>query len=335
MSGGQLDSPGAALAKARESAGITQREVADALHLPVTTIDAIEEGDSERLPAPVFARGYVRAYAKLLELDPDPLIAALEIDQGIEETSTPSAEEQGAGAQEAAPNPLLALTRQPRLVLAGAGGLVVLVILLALLFTGGEEDAAPATVVDAASEPQPGMAQNGPAQNGPAQNGSAQLAQVTPDAIEPSADAADEAAAAPVEFEPAVAPDAAPESAEERVGGGAAEVAATATELDPVVSEVAAATPVDDPDVRRLTPTGGDRLSLVFSEDCWVEIKNTEGSQLYGNLGRAGDTLEFVGAGPFRVLLGYAPGAILLYNDEPIALSPHTRNNVASLVIGQ
>ena len=330
MSGGQLDSPGAALAKARETAGITQREVADALHLPITTIDAIEEGDRERLPAPVFTRGYVRAYAKLLELDPDPLIAALEKDQGVEETSTSPADEQGPGMQEAAPHPLLALVRQPQFALAGVGGLVVLVVVLALLFTGGEEDAAPASLVDAASEPQVSVAQNEPTRNAPAQ-----LVQEAADAIEQAADAAQGAVAAPAEFESAAAPDSAPERAVEQVGEVAAEAAATAAELDPVVAEMAATTPVDDPDVRRLTPTGADRLSLVFSEDCWVEIKNTEGSQLYGNLGRAGDTLEFVGAGPFRVLLGYAPGAILLYNDEPIALSPHTRNNVASLVIGQ
>jgi cytoskeleton protein RodZ len=66
-----------------------------------------------------------------------------------------------------------------------------------------------------------------------------------------------------------------------------------------------------------------------------VEIKDTAGAVLFGDLGRAGGQIELVGAGPFRVLLGYAPGVLLEYNSEPVALAPHTRNNVASLVLGQ
>ncbi|NOX52804.1 MAG: DUF4115 domain-containing protein [Gammaproteobacteria bacterium] len=49
----------------------------------------------------------------------------------------------------------------------------------------------------------------------------------------------------------------------------------------------------------------------------------------------AGQSVEFIGQGPFRVLLGYAPGAILQFNYETVALTPHTRNNVAKLVLGQ
>ena len=89
------------------------------------------------------------------------------------------------------------------------------------------------------------------------------------------------------------------------------------------------------PGVQRLTPVGTDRLSIEFTEECWVEIKDPEGNLLFGNLGRPGTQLAFVGAAPFRVLLGYAPGAMLKYNAEPVALGPHTRNNVASLVLGQ
>ena len=69
-------SPGAQLARARDERGVSQREIADALNLPIHVVDAIEAGDKNRLPAHVFTRGYVRAYAKLLELDPDPLVTA-------------------------------------------------------------------------------------------------------------------------------------------------------------------------------------------------------------------------------------------------------------------
>ncbi len=69
------EGPGAALCAARESLGITCREVAEALNLALRVIESIEVNDYEKLPAPVFTRGYIRAYAKLLELDPDPIVA--------------------------------------------------------------------------------------------------------------------------------------------------------------------------------------------------------------------------------------------------------------------
>ena len=87
--------------------------------------------------------------------------------------------------------------------------------------------------------------------------------------------------------------------------------------------------------VRRLTPTGDDRLRLEFSADCWVEVKNEANVNLYGNLGRAGESLELVGAPPFRLLLGYAPGVVLAYNGESVPLAGYSRNNVAALWLGR
>jgi len=107
------------------------------------------------------------------------------------------------------------------------------------------------------------------------------------------------------------------------------------TEIEAVTVEQSQVQIVTPPGARRLTPAGDDRLSIEFTEECWIEIKDPQGNLLYGNLGRPGVQLEFVGTPPFRVLLGYAPGALLKYNAEPVALGPHTRNNVASLVLGQ
>jgi cytoskeleton protein RodZ len=86
---------------------------------------------------------------------------------------------------------------------------------------------------------------------------------------------------------------------------------------------------------RRITDRGDDQLSFTFTEDCWVEIKNASGRNLFGDLGRAGSSFTLVGEGPFRILLGYAPGVTLTLNGEQVPLGPHTRNNVASLVLGQ
>ena len=85
----------------------------------------------------------------------------------------------------------------------------------------------------------------------------------------------------------------------------------------------------------RITEFGDDVLLFTFTEECWVEVRSTDGDNLYSNLSRAGGSLQLLGQGPFRILLGYAPGVELYFNGEPVPLAPHTRNNVANLVLGQ
>ena len=61
--------PGTTLASARETSNFTQRDVADALNLSMAIVQAIETGDQEKLPGRVFTKGYIRAYAKFLNLE--------------------------------------------------------------------------------------------------------------------------------------------------------------------------------------------------------------------------------------------------------------------------
>ena len=58
--------PGLRLRKAREAAGLTVTEVAERLRLRASLVDAMEREDQAALGAPVFARGYVSSYARLL-----------------------------------------------------------------------------------------------------------------------------------------------------------------------------------------------------------------------------------------------------------------------------
>ena len=73
---------GSVLQQARESLGMTQREVGELLHVSQSIVDAVERGDKNRLPVFVYTRGYVRAYARLLELDADGLVAVLALQYG-------------------------------------------------------------------------------------------------------------------------------------------------------------------------------------------------------------------------------------------------------------
>ena len=66
--------PGAQLAKVRMERGYTSEYVAGKLHLRVRVIELIELDDYKNLPEGVFIKGYLRAYAKLLDVAPQPLL---------------------------------------------------------------------------------------------------------------------------------------------------------------------------------------------------------------------------------------------------------------------
>lgn len=75
--------PGATLAAQREAMGWTVEQVAEQLKLAVRQVVAIEAGDYAALPSPAVTRGFVRAYAKILRLDPAPLVAMIPMDTPV------------------------------------------------------------------------------------------------------------------------------------------------------------------------------------------------------------------------------------------------------------
>lgn len=68
------EKPGQILATLREKRGVTQEFVAAKLHLRVKVIELLEADNYELMPEPVFIKGYLRAYAKLLGTPVEPLI---------------------------------------------------------------------------------------------------------------------------------------------------------------------------------------------------------------------------------------------------------------------
>lgn len=69
--------PGAQLKAARESAGLSLDQVAQQLKLAPRQVKALEEGNFALLPGRTFTRGFLRNYARLLNLDADLLVAHL------------------------------------------------------------------------------------------------------------------------------------------------------------------------------------------------------------------------------------------------------------------
>jgi cytoskeleton protein RodZ len=71
-------SPGVLLKEAREAQELSQREVADRLHLMPGYPAIIERDEFHALRHPAFARGYVKAYGKLVGVDEKRLLDAFD-----------------------------------------------------------------------------------------------------------------------------------------------------------------------------------------------------------------------------------------------------------------
>jgi cytoskeleton protein RodZ len=75
----QFANPGAQLGQLREQRGFTVEDVAEKLRLRPTLLADIENDNYSQLPHSVFVKGYLRAYAKLLGVDPKPFISSYEL----------------------------------------------------------------------------------------------------------------------------------------------------------------------------------------------------------------------------------------------------------------
>lgn len=64
------------LRRQREARGVSLREISDSTRISLRYLEALEEGRFDVLPAPVFARGFLREYARVVGLDPDEVVNA-------------------------------------------------------------------------------------------------------------------------------------------------------------------------------------------------------------------------------------------------------------------
>ena len=306
--------PGARLRAAREARGLERDELAQALNLSPRVIRALEEDDDEQLPAATFVRGYIRSWARLVGEPVEPLHAAYEARAGRPRPTvqpTPCLEPASAAPAILHHRPGLVMS-VATLVLAVAGAMALFGIWPDALAPGS------AAVADDRAAPDRSVAAPGPTDPA-AKNVEGAAAGFA--ASEPEVPGAD-----PVGVEPSVEAASSGGSAPESVRGPDPEVPVAAD----VVTEVSA-----DGAGTRVLAGGEARLSLTFTGDCWVEIRDGDDRVVHRDLHRAGQALDLLGRAPFRVRLGHAPVVELSYNDSRVPLAPHTRNDVASLVIGR
>jgi len=137
---------GLTLREARELLGISVHEVAERIKFAPKQVEALEANDFTHLPQATFLRGFVRSYARMLQLDEAPLIAALPGGP-----ATPAAKQQTRDTA----LPAISSRRVNVLWLAGTVG-VALVLALFVLLRDGEPTAEPVKAV-VESLPLPGL----------------------------------------------------------------------------------------------------------------------------------------------------------------------------------
>lgn len=80
---------GAWLRHQREARSVSLREIADSSKISMRYLDALEQDRFDVLPAPVFARGFLREYARVVGLNPDEVVNLYLV--ALEETKGSSA----------------------------------------------------------------------------------------------------------------------------------------------------------------------------------------------------------------------------------------------------
>ncbi len=122
LESGELDSPGSILKLAREEQEISQREAADRLNWMPHYVAIIERDDYASLRRPSFARGYVKAFGRLLGVEEEPLMAAFDA-MNIPATDVPD----NVGKSPRSP---MQLQKTGLGVIVGLGLLLILVLAL-------------------------------------------------------------------------------------------------------------------------------------------------------------------------------------------------------------
>ena len=114
---------GRLLAEARAATGLTQEQLAAQMHMGVEQLAALERGDQDELPEPVFIKAMVRRLSSHLGLDADAMVQGL----GCLTIAKPSRLAPGPTTRGIAPRKQATLNPLPLLALAGVAGLGVVV----------------------------------------------------------------------------------------------------------------------------------------------------------------------------------------------------------------
>ena len=300
-----LLSPGQMLSAARVQQNLTQREVAETLHITMHYVNAIEHDDHDKLPGAVFAKGYIKRYAEIMALDETAVMASYE------------------DLSHARPAVIAGTSRNAKKARCVGKSVWVMAALATIFITlffglwawnGEDADTLRGSVIPVLSELPESASPEQP---------------VTPMPAAPTGiDSASRRSATAVR-EAQSLPLASPQQA--TVDGRTVSGSINRTETD----EENAIGGASSRPATVVEGEGEDTLKLSFSGASWIEVRDSGHGDRYRDLRVAGDVLEIKGVAPFDVFLGDAPRIRLVLNGVDIDLLQETRiDNSMQLTVG-
>lgn len=297
--------PGKLLREVREARGQTVAEVAAALRLRISLIEAIEADDYQSLNGGTFVRGYFRSLAKLYDIDPQPLADAYEA--------------MGYGAPAVSTLKMQSFSRRKireksdgRLMLVSY--IIIAAVIAAALVWWWQQPSSSTTEM-----PQPSSIEAHVADE----------AQISAEALEQAVEQqVNEQVIGP-------ASQTVIESAAEQATGPAAEPTANA-QAEPIAQSAAdqpaepaaiesAAQPTSQP------TAAADRLTLAFNQRCWVKVSDASGAEIAIGVKEPGYEMPLTGRAPFDIILCKPEALTMTLNGSAVDLSQYRRNRSVTL----
>ncbi|TCS33285.1 cytoskeleton protein RodZ [Paucimonas lemoignei] len=307
--------PGSLLAERRQALGWTIEQVANQLNLAPRQVQAMEDDNYVALPGMVIARGFVRSYAKLLKLDPAPLLAL------ITEKDAPSPESLELRRTLSA---TFTESSLPPVKRPDGHGKWLAVVLLLLAIGGSGWLAWHEGWLDQLQLPEglsiPGREVRSASQGAADAGSGVPMGQAEEDVPAASAEpvASQSPAQAPIQTQ--VAPPAASSAPVASATGPAAPAPNTASTPATAAAGGSAS-----------AAKSGEKLVLKAREASWIELKREDGSAVASRLVPAGATESFDVEPGARLVVGNAGGVDVTYRGQVVNLTADAKNNVARL----
>lgn len=319
---------GAQLRAAREARGLQLAELARLLRLGERQVEALERGDLSGLPGKTFVRGFVRNYARAVQLDAAPLLGLLD---GVRELAAPGLE-LPESTHVTMPGQGRGVSRD---VLTVAAGLLLIVgAAMAYFFLPDQfwvKKPAPDTP-SAAVPAAPGEPLFPPADPAVAPGAEAGL-DAAPAGVQEPEPAAAMAPAAPASPLPPVALVPVAPSAPASGPAGAAPVPVAPSPVQLQAGAAQSAAPTVAPAAPVAAPAAAQVLSFRFARDSWVEVRDKDGNLITSRLHLAGSTREIGGVPPLNVVVGNASYVQLQYKGQSVPLQPNAESDVARVTL--
>jgi len=348
------ESLGAVFLAARTAKKLSQQDVSNNLRFSIKQIDALENNAFDLLPDAVITRGFIRNYARLLEVDAEPLLASYR-------ASVADDSHKGITVRSSMHPVQLTKDSQPWLKYV-LGSILVLLFLLAWFFymdykpklTNAAVEKAPEVVVEnktSVAMPLPEVAL--PAAE--RQTDSSEIATGGVDGANPqmsdtqatdtlagyAKSLGDSAAQTDLKL-PAeskkidVIKEVEPKEIKpkEVKPGDVKPGDVKSGEVKPTEVKAAVQQALAAQQSQVAAANSADRtVNMTFSDRTWVSVTDKSGKVIYEKLSRNGDTETINGKPPFNMVIGNASATKLSFSGQNIDLTAHTKNNVARITL--